>query len=127
LSDAVEGAFIAGPYATYPHLSHQLAAWLMPLVGNDAFKAMRLVGMWCLLGLLAVQYHLFRRIFPPMIALLLLLAWQFLGCVTHTADTWFFLDAYFFAQAVGEWCLWLSIALISWSAGSSWGKAVCTL
>src|SRR5262245_30253597 len=37
LSDAVEGAFIAGPYATYPHLSHQLAAWLMPLVGNDAF------------------------------------------------------------------------------------------
>jgi hypothetical protein len=123
LPNQQEGAFTAGHFATYPHLSHRIAASLLFAVNNDAFRAMRLVSVISLLGLLAVQYHLFRRVFSGRAGVLALVTWQALGSMTRTADMEFFRGPYFFAQGVGELFAWLAIALVSWPARTRWGRA----
>ncbi len=120
LPDPAEGSYMAGPFASYPHLAHRLASVVMFAVDNDAYRAMRLIAVICLLGLAAVQYHLFRQAFSAPVALLVLFAWQALGAQTHTADIDFFRGPYYYAQGVGEFFLWLAVACAAWPAASRW-------
>ncbi len=121
-----ERAFLTEPFKDYPRAAHWLAAQLMPLLGNDAFKAMRCLSIFSVFCLLGVQFHLFRRVMPAGVALLVLLVWQYLSCLTRTADIYFYMEAFFYAEAFGTLFLWLTIACISWAPKSAAGRRAMT-
>jgi hypothetical protein len=127
LPDKSEQALLADVLATYPQMSHWLAAQWMPLLGGDPYKAMRTVSAASVLLMLLCQFWLLRRALPAPWAVVALLAWQFVCKGTNTADTQFYCMAYFYAQAVGTNFLWMAVLFLTWPASTRWQAVLLTL
>jgi hypothetical protein len=102
-----------GFHASYPQTAHALAAALMPLLGDNAVRAMDCAAWMTLLGMLACQYTLLCRLMGAWPALAVLVGWQWLCSQTLFADRDFFTTNYFYPQAVGTLFYWLALVLLS--------------
>jgi hypothetical protein len=106
-------------HATYPQAAHALAAWLMPLLGDNAIRAMDCVAWMSLLAMLACQYTLLCRLMSAWPALGVLLAWHWLCWQTLFANRNLLTTNYFYPQAVGMVVFWLALVLLSTRAASA--------
>lgn len=118
LQDPTERSAVAGILEDYPPLAHFLAAQVMPLFGNDPYKAMRAISFASILAFLMGQYCLFRIFCPPATAVLVLLLWQMLCCFGNVGNAQYYYIAYFYAQAVGMTALYPAVALITMPAAA---------
>lgn len=108
---AGEPALQVSGFARYPQLSHWLASWLMPLVRDDAIRAMRALGFTAILLLFGLQYMLLREQTSVHVALAAVVLWQWLCLEGCFANVNFFHGTCFFAQAVGMVGFWLALVL----------------
>ncbi len=127
LADPVERRLLADVLADYPQLAHFLSAQWMPLLGGDAYKAMRASSMASVLLMLACQFALLRRFLPAGAAVLAVLAWQLLCYLTNLANVQYYSVAYFFSQAIGMTFFWAALVLATWPAPQAWQRGVLTV
>jgi hypothetical protein len=107
---------LQGTYASYPQLMHALAGCFMPVLGDNAIRAMDCVSWLTLLGLFAVQWTLLCRLLPALPALAVLTGWQWLRLQTHFADWDFFHVNCYPPQALGTLLVWLQVLLLATAA-----------
>jgi hypothetical protein len=127
LPDPQKRQQIAGILATYPQTAHWLAAQMLPLLGDDPYKALRAVSAASVLIMLAGQWFLFRSVLSAGAALLGVLAWQMVCYQTLTANPQLYCVAYFYTQAVGLAPVWLALGLATHPARSWPGRFLLDL
>jgi hypothetical protein len=106
-------AALYGAHRHYPQASHALAAWFMPVLGDNAIRAMDCAAWLTLLGLFAAQWTLLCRLLPAAPALAVLALWQGLRLQTRFSDWDFFHVNYYPPQALGTLGVWLQLAVLA--------------
>jgi hypothetical protein len=106
-------ASLQGYHGKYPQLSHAVAACFMPVLGDNAIRAMDCATWLVVLGLFAVQWTLLCRLLPAALALAGLVGWQYLRMQTLFGDWNFFTRNCYFPQAMGTLAVWLQVVVLA--------------